>query len=400
MRKFVGTIVVLSAIACTSPAWAVVNVDVVVPQSSESQETGSQTIALVQTDQGHTVAVPGHKTSDGHVVFPVPDSVAHHATTVVVEKTEKGKKKEESAALPWETFKQGGYIALVAIGTTAPSGSSGFYVGANVGGAWGRGSYTDGMASTSPGSFDTSGAFGGATAGFNMSWGFGLGWGVEAQINGGNLRGSTTNDCGVGCGTRVDFFTTITPRMSYSFAPNLDFFAKGGLAFGEVKAQIGGLPGLTSLRTGWAAGGGIEWAVLPGWTASVEYDHIDLGSFHCTVDGCGGTEKVSTYFDTVMLGVDYHFNQQWTIPSDVRLKRDIVPVGRLANGLHLYRFHYAWSDQLYVGVMAQEVQQVMPEAVVPGPYGYLAVDYGKVGTELKTWDEFVASNPVPVDLPE
>jgi hypothetical protein len=89
---------------------------------------------------------------------------------------------------------------------------------------------------------------------------------------------------------------------------------------------------------------------------------------------------------------------QWTVPSDVRLKHDIVQVGALANGLHLYRFRYDWSDQDFVGVMAQEVQQIMPDAVVPGPYGYLAVDYGKVGIELKTWEEFVAANPEMANL--
>ncbi|MCY3013068.1 MAG: hypothetical protein NT171_00005, partial [Planctomycetota bacterium] len=39
--------------------------------------------------------------------------------------------------------------------------------------------------------------------------------------------------------------------------------------------------------------------------------------------------------------------------SDSRLKKDISPLGKLPNGLTLYRFRYLWSETLYVGVMAQ-----------------------------------------------
>jgi hypothetical protein len=74
--------------------------------------------------------------------------------------------------------------------------------------------------------------------------------------------------------------------------------------------------------------------------------------------------------------------------SDVRLKRDIALVGRLPNGLGLYRYRYLWSDTLYVGVMAQEVAAVVPRAVVEGPDGYLRVNYPLLGTDLMTWDQW------------
>jgi len=79
-------------------------------------------------------------------------------------------------------------------------------------------------------------------------------------------------------------------------------------------------------------------------------------------------------------------------PSDIRLKRDIAPVAQLANGLGLYRYRYLWSDTLYVGVMAQEVMAVVPDAVVHGADGYLRVDYGRLGTRLQTWDEWVTAH--------
>jgi uncharacterized protein DUF3300/endosialidase-like protein len=77
--------------------------------------------------------------------------------------------------------------------------------------------------------------------------------------------------------------------------------------------------------------------------------------------------------------------------SDIRLKHDIVPLVRLENGLELYRFRYKGSDHtFYVGVMAQEVQQIEPSAVWPGHDGYLRVDYDRIGLKFMTWKEWLA----------
>jgi hypothetical protein len=75
--------------------------------------------------------------------------------------------------------------------------------------------------------------------------------------------------------------------------------------------------------------------------------------------------------------------------SDIRLKQDIVPLMRLANGLELYRFRYRDSDPtLYVGVMAQEVQRIDPGAVSRDRDGYLTVDYDRIGLKFMTWKEW------------
>ncbi|HEY7458936.1 MAG TPA: tail fiber domain-containing protein [Xanthobacteraceae bacterium] len=74
--------------------------------------------------------------------------------------------------------------------------------------------------------------------------------------------------------------------------------------------------------------------------------------------------------------------------SDARLKGDIAPVGQLPNGLKLYRYRYLWSETEFVGVMAQEVEARMPEAVVRGADGLLRVNYAKLGTRLFTWTEW------------
>ena len=76
--------------------------------------------------------------------------------------------------------------------------------------------------------------------------------------------------------------------------------------------------------------------------------------------------------------------------SDARVKRDITPLAKRENGLQLYRYRYAWSDTLYVGVLAQEVLEVAPSAVLRGADGYLRVDYARLGLRLQTWEEWIA----------
>jgi hypothetical protein len=74
--------------------------------------------------------------------------------------------------------------------------------------------------------------------------------------------------------------------------------------------------------------------------------------------------------------------------SDIRVKRNIEPLGRSADGIEIYRYKYLWSDTSYVGVMAQEVATIEPEAISTGPDGYLRVDYARLGLSLLTWDEW------------
>jgi hypothetical protein len=72
--------------------------------------------------------------------------------------------------------------------------------------------------------------------------------------------------------------------------------------------------------------------------------------------------------------------------SDIRLKHDIVLLGRRDNGLGYYRFKYNGSNEIYVGVIAQEVAKIVPSAVSRGYNGYLRVDYDRVGVTFMTWN--------------
>jgi hypothetical protein len=70
------------------------------------------------------------------------------------------------------------------------------------------------------------------------------------------------------------------------------------------------------------------------------------------------------------------------IMSDIRTKEHIKQVGFLPNGLSVYEYEYKpkWKDEAghgkFIGVMAQEVEMVKPEAVFTRPDGYKMVNYG------------------------
>ncbi len=69
--------------------------------------------------------------------------------------------------------------------------------------------------------------------------------------------------------------------------------------------------------------------------------------------------------------------------SDIRLKEDIVRVGTNHLGLGVYHYRYKGMDGIYEGVMAQEVEIMHPGAIKPLPYGFKAVDYAKLGLEMR-----------------
>lgn len=68
--------------------------------------------------------------------------------------------------------------------------------------------------------------------------------------------------------------------------------------------------------------------------------------------------------------------------SDRRLKTDIKQVDTLPNGLGVYKYTYRWDkDTVHTGVMADEVEALIPEAVFTLPSGYKAVNYSHIFKE-------------------
>ena len=73
------------------------------------------------------------------------------------------------------------------------------------------------------------------------------------------------------------------------------------------------------------------------------------------------------------------------IGSDRRIKERIVRIGDHPLGIGLYLFDYRpefrdqWGHGRQFGVMADEVETVMPDAVSVHANGYKVVDYAKLG---------------------
>jgi hypothetical protein len=68
--------------------------------------------------------------------------------------------------------------------------------------------------------------------------------------------------------------------------------------------------------------------------------------------------------------------------SDIRTKENIKAIGWLPNGLPVYEYEYKpeWKNEAghgkFIGVMAQEVETIVPEAIITRPDGYKMVNYG------------------------
>ena len=69
-------------------------------------------------------------------------------------------------------------------------------------------------------------------------------------------------------------------------------------------------------------------------------------------------------------------------PSDRKLKKDIKRIGTHDLGIGIYTYHYKdghdLPKELQVGVMADEVETIMPEAVITMADGYKAVNYALI----------------------
>ena len=178
---------------------------------------------------------------------------------------------------------------------------SGFYLGINGGGAWGRSSWTTGNG------FDTSGGFVGGTIGYNYQVEQAV-LGIEGDIDWADIDGTTTNACPAGCKTSDTWLATVRGRIGYA-ADRFMPFVTGGAAFGDVRASTPGFPQGGADKTGWTVGGGLEAALAGNWTAKVEYLYVDLGSFNCGLN-CGAgltTDNVSFHANLLRAGVNYKF---------------------------------------------------------------------------------------------
>jgi outer membrane immunogenic protein len=179
----------------------------------------------------------------------------------------------------------------------APYSWTGFYVGINGGGAWGKSNW-----SSLGTDVNTSGGLVGGTVGYNWQTGPAV-FGLEGDIDWSGIKGSSA--CGaLSCETRNDYLATVRGRIGYSFDRIMPYLT-GGLAVGNVKASTA-LGSNDESRAGWTLGGGIEANIIGPWSAKIEYLYADLGKTNCPACVVGGTD-VDFRTNIVRAGVNYHF---------------------------------------------------------------------------------------------
>ncbi len=69
--------------------------------------------------------------------------------------------------------------------------------------------------------------------------------------------------------------------------------------------------------------------------------------------------------------------------SSEKLKDNIIKVGESIEGHNIYKFNYKGDSRKYIGVIAEEVKKVKPEAVSRLSNGYLGVNYNLIDVDFK-----------------
>ena len=168
---------------------------------------------------------------------------------------------------------------------------TGFYLGVNVGGGWSNANTdfsTAGFPSFANVDNHMAGVIAGGQAGYNWQSGA-MVFGIEADFQYSGMKGGISAPCPAGlCAASFDqnmpWFGTARGRLGYASAGWL-IYATGGYAYTRLESNASASAGGLSVsvqrdesRSGWTAGGGIEVAFTPNWSAKVEYLYMDFGS--------------------------------------------------------------------------------------------------------------------------
>jgi outer membrane immunogenic protein len=170
----------------------------------------------------------------------------------------------------------------------------------------------------------STGALGGAQVGFNVRAGRTV-LGLEAQLtgNGGNGGDSTLITLPDGLtGTfesEIDWMATLTARLGFVWDRSL-FYVKGGPAWAgtSLHSSIAGVGfDRSETRSGWAVGGGYEYAFRNAWSARFEYLFLDFGSETVSLNGPAGrvvVPDIDQRVNAVTFSINYRFDWPTTHP--------------------------------------------------------------------------------------
>jgi len=200
---------------------------------------------------------------------------------------------------------------------------TGFYIGLNVGGQWGHSEDKDfdynfgvpnGFEGPKPWGYDESGVIAGGQVGYNYQWNW-LVLGIEGDLGYMNLDGRGTEPGSPGGDTfgktDSDFYTTVRGRLGFARGHWLFYGTGGWIGVNQETKVIDDCStepcgsdlinaGGTDFRSGWTAGGGIEYMIGCHWTVRAEYLRFQLddhdfsansaqdGPFHFKAPGTEG----------------------------------------------------------------------------------------------------------------
>src|SRR4249920_373449 len=164
---------------------------------------------------------------------------------------------------------------------------TGCYIGANIGGAFGDASvnFPGGEVSS-----NNSGFAGGGQIGCDYQFAGGWVVGFRNMFDGTSLKRDRTialpDTEGANFGTasfKTNWFDTLTGRIGYAFTPGWLIYGQGGAAWANSSTDVilsngVGVGSFGKTRTGWTAGGGVEWMFTRGWSAFLEANFMDFGS--------------------------------------------------------------------------------------------------------------------------
>ena len=231
---------------------------------------------------------------------------------------------------------------------------TGFYIGANAGALWDDSSHTlfsSGLFLTDPltvptnslrtraGDLDATSFTGGVQAGYNYQMGM-LVIGVEGDINSARSRANDALVAGLPpilglLGTmthrvdeKLDWFGTLRGRLGIADSRWL-IYATGGWAFGHVRSSTfvqfsrdgdTYTSSFSDTLSGWAAGGGFEYAFHNNWTVKGEVLWIDLGKVsyvspeRTIYPGYSHTTHLDLNEVVARVGVNYKFGVREAVP--------------------------------------------------------------------------------------
>jgi outer membrane immunogenic protein len=198
---------------------------------------------------------------------------------------------------------------------------TGFYIGGNVGGAWGHSNQNSifscpgilgsctysipadlaAVTTAASGSVQAHGFTGGGQAGYNRQTGAWV-YGIETDLDAFHLTGSlaaaahfpaAVSSFAVGTSLDTDWLFTARARLGVLVAPAVLLYATGGVAVTELKLantfadnfapQTLGASSNNVTKAGWTVGGGAEWMFVPQWSIKAEYLYVDFGSVSTTL---------------------------------------------------------------------------------------------------------------------